>query len=545
MLILADPDRLRVDLDQLGQRILQPAGDGDRSPDADVEVGQLLGGIGRGRVDRGPGLGDHHPGDRQFGQPGHQFGGQLVGLPGRRAVADRDQLDVVPARQPLEFGQRLLPGPAGLVRVDRGVGHDLAGRVDHRHLDPGAEARVETHCGAGAGRGGQQQVAQVGREHPDRLLLGRGPQLAPDVEREVDQNPGPVGPAGAVQQPAVGRPAAVGQAEPLRDQPLGVGGQGRVGRLVGVGLEGEVEDLLLLTAEHGQHPVRGQPGVGLGQVEVVGVLGSGALLALPDGRDDPAPDPHPLAQGPDQVGVLGEPFDQDRAGPLERGRGVGDAELGVHEAGRELLRIAGGVAQQPFGQWLEPLFAGDHRLGPALGLVGQVDVLQPRLGVGGQDLRLELGLELALRADRVEDRDPALLQFAQVDEPFLEGAQLRIVQGAGHLLAVPGHERHGGAVVEKTDRRRHLPLLDRELFGDPLLDRLDHGLTNFPECLIHAPDSKPSHRQSGRGSGTRADVISRRTGPDQLRRSLMIWPAASLPGAPITQPPGCVPDPHW
>ncbi len=28
-------------------------------------------------------------------------------------------------------------------------------------------------------------------------------------------------------------------------------------------------------------------------------------------------------------------------------------------------------------------------------------------------------------------------------------------------------------------------------------------------------------------------------------RSLMIWPAASRPGAPITQPPGCVPEPHW
>ena len=30
-----------------------------------------------------------------------------------------------------------------------------------------------------------------------------------------------------------------------------------------------------------------------------------------------------------------------------------------------------------------------------------------------------------------------------------------------------------------------------------------------------------------------------------LARSFRIWPAASLPGAPITQPPGWVPDPHW
>ena len=30
-----------------------------------------------------------------------------------------------------------------------------------------------------------------------------------------------------------------------------------------------------------------------------------------------------------------------------------------------------------------------------------------------------------------------------------------------------------------------------------------------------------------------------------LARSLRICPAASLPGAPMTQPPGCVPEPHW
>jgi hypothetical protein len=36
--------------------------------------------------------------------------------------------------------------------------------------------------------------------------------------------------------------------------------------------------------------------------------------------------------------------------------------------------------------------------------------------------------------------------------------------------------------------------------------------------------------------------------PGQLRarsRSPRIRWAASLPGAPVTQPPGCVPEPHW
>ena len=43
MLVLADADALRVDLDQLGQRVLQAAGDRHRAAQAHVEIGQLVG----------------------------------------------------------------------------------------------------------------------------------------------------------------------------------------------------------------------------------------------------------------------------------------------------------------------------------------------------------------------------------------------------------------------------------------------------------------------------------------------------------------------
>ena len=44
MLILPDADGFRVDLDQLGQRVLHPAGDGDRAALGHVEIGEFLGG---------------------------------------------------------------------------------------------------------------------------------------------------------------------------------------------------------------------------------------------------------------------------------------------------------------------------------------------------------------------------------------------------------------------------------------------------------------------------------------------------------------------
>ena len=138
------------------------------------------------------------------------------------------------------------------MRVDGGRAEHLAGAVDDRDLDAGAEARVQAHRGPRAGRRGQQQVAHVGGEHPDRLVLGRLPQPDPDVDAQVRQDAGAPGPVHRGLQPLVGRAALVADAEPPGDALLEL-------RVLGPGLQGEVEDLLLLPAEQGQHAVRGQP----------------------------------------------------------------------------------------------------------------------------------------------------------------------------------------------------------------------------------------------------------------------------------------------
>ena len=56
VLVLADADGLGVDLDQLGQRVLQAAGDGDGAAHGEVEVGELLARDVGGRVDGGAGF---------------------------------------------------------------------------------------------------------------------------------------------------------------------------------------------------------------------------------------------------------------------------------------------------------------------------------------------------------------------------------------------------------------------------------------------------------------------------------------------------------
>ena len=58
MLILADADGFGIDFDQLGERVLQAAGDGDGAADGEVEIGELLAGDVGGGVDGGAGFVD-------------------------------------------------------------------------------------------------------------------------------------------------------------------------------------------------------------------------------------------------------------------------------------------------------------------------------------------------------------------------------------------------------------------------------------------------------------------------------------------------------
>ena len=199
------------------------------------------------------------------------------------------------------------------VRVDGVRRDDLARPVHDGDLDAGPEAGVQAHRGALAGRGGEQQVPEVGREHVDGLGLGRLPQPHPQVDAQVHQDAGAPGPFHGVKEPAVGGTAAVFDAEAFGDRLLVA-----FPELV-LRVEGEVEDLFLFGAEHREHAVRLEPAERLGEVEVVRVLLALVLLAFADLGLQLALGPHALPELADQVGVFGEPLDEDRAGTVQGG----------------------------------------------------------------------------------------------------------------------------------------------------------------------------------------------------------------------------------
>ncbi|MCY1518203.1 hypothetical protein D9M68_529120 [compost metagenome] len=219
-------------------------------------------------------------------------------------------------------------------------------------------------------------------------------------------------------------------------------------------------------------------------VEVVRELGARLLLAV----DDPGPQEggtfHVVAQAAEQIGVFGHAFGDDVAGAIKR-------RLHIHHLGGQEGRCAigrrdGAIGKDRFGQRPEATLAGDLSLGAALRLVGQIDVFEFRLGFDGGDLGFQFVRQLVLPADRLQDRCPTRLEFAQVSQPLRQHTQLRIVEPAGHFLAVARDERHRCPLVQQLDSGFNLRRCCLDFAGNNGGDGFSgvgHGNSVFPAAL--------------------------------------------------------------
>ena len=196
---------------------------------------------------------------------------------------------------------------------------------------------------------------------------------------------------------------------------------------VGGGRELEFDHALVARTHQRQQAVRRDLRDRLDVIEVVAELGARILLAFDHLRANLALRPQPVAQLADQVRVLGDRLHQDRTRAVQRGTHVGDALVRIDERLGERFRRQRGIVAQAQRQRLQPGLAGDLRLGAALRLERQVQVLQSRLGVGGEQVGLQRIAKLALFLDAGEDRRAALFQLAQVTQAFLQQAQLGVV----------------------------------------------------------------------------------------------------------------------
>src|SRR5207253_7312711 len=93
VLILTDTDGLRIDLHQLGERILETAGNGHRAAQADVDIGKLTRGELGSRVHGRTRLGNHDLRQFELGMLLDQLAGEFVRFAGGGPVADADEVD--------------------------------------------------------------------------------------------------------------------------------------------------------------------------------------------------------------------------------------------------------------------------------------------------------------------------------------------------------------------------------------------------------------------------------------------------------------------
>jgi len=71
----------------------------------------------------------------------------------------------------------------------------------------------------------------------------------------------------------------------------------------------------------------------------------------------------------------------------------------------------------------------------------------------------------------------------------LQSPELAVVQAAGDLLAVPGDERNGRAVVQQLDRGGHPALVYRQFLSETGVYGLDGLARSHAETLPNAGDS--------------------------------------------------------
>ena len=332
--------------------------------------------------------------------------------------------------------------------VHRRVGEDglvveqVALSVETHHLAARAEAWVDAHHALLAQRCREQQLAQVLGEDADGLVVGL--LLAQVRELRLDRG---------LQQSLVTVLDGFFQqlSAGLCALERGQASLQALHTLLVVGTDADAQNALSLAPAHGQQTVARAASQRFVPVEVVAeLLGFVSILfGLHHLRRDDSLAAECAAHSLTVALVLAHLFGNDVLRTLQGRLCVLDVDL--DEPLSSPLGVALALHQQQLGQRFESLFAGHLGTCAALRAVGQVDVLErgrlPRL----VDALLELGRELLLVADGLEDGLLALLNLLQALILVADGPYLHFVESARALLAVAGNEGNGAALVEQGE----------------------------------------------------------------------------------------------
>ena len=181
VLVLAHADRLGLDLHELGERVLQPTSDRDRTADREVELGEFFAREVRRRVHARTGLVDRDDMHAAHADLRDRALDEALGLapPGAVTHGDGARLVLLDERRELLLGLRELA--LALREVDRDRAQELTGRIDRGALAAGPQPRIDADHRCAAERCGQHEVAQIAGEDLDGRDVTSRLELAAEI----------------------------------------------------------------------------------------------------------------------------------------------------------------------------------------------------------------------------------------------------------------------------------------------------------------------------------------------------------------------------
>ena len=346
--------------------------------------------------------------------------------------------------QNLRFRPRLLRLVIRQGEVAHAGFQHLARLIHNRQLAARAEARIDAQRDLAANRRLHQKLVQVVAEDADRALVRLVRQLVSDfaLQGRADE------PAPSVLRRRAHHVAA-------RAARLDHRAADDLQRLLVVTFHRDLEPFLALAPVDRQNPV---PRRAQHRLAIVGVLRVDAFALLRRDGAQHARAAIERAEAGANGRIVADLLGEDILRQLNGGLRVGHALFLAHIRLRQPERVvAAPLGKNRVRQRLNAFFLGDHRAGAALLLIRAIDVLQFGERRGGGELLFQLIRHLALLRDGRGNRLAALIQSAQIIQPFADLAQLLVVHRAGHFLAVPGDEGDGVALVDQ----RYDPADDR------------------------------------------------------------------------------------
>ncbi len=347
-----------------------------------------------------------------------------------------------------------------LKRIDCRSFQQLARRIDHSRLHPGANARIKPQNRFGASRSGQKQILQIPCKNPDGFFLRARAHVAHQIHHHRHGQLHPPCPARRSAQPHITSPSASGLHN-SRHHCFGT-------RLPRLRLRANIKrhNPFLGGSQQCQRPVRRNRRPCLGMGKIIRKLGPFCFLSGDNLGCHQSlalqPCPHP----PQERRILRKPFGQNIARAFQCGFHLRHRR--TQYPGCQGLRHRAAICQNRIQQRLQPVFPRDHRLGAPLGLVGQVNVFQLRLRHSPANRTRQIVPHFALFGDRAENRRAAVFHLTQIAQPIRQGAKLGIIQPPRHLFAITRHKRHCCALVQQPHRCHHLPGRSANFFGNCL-----------------------------------------------------------------------------